>query len=136
MKLKGSGGLARIQIKDNFDELLLFIFLIISFTVYFLTNSDHFHDWHCVISGFLSFMFPCILSQEFPRSLHFYITNTGRKVWTENTFLSILPSTDFILYFQTVAELSVQVSEKSFPRCPSFLANSCMTSLKIIESTF
>lgn len=86
--------------KDNFDELLLFFFLIIiSFTFSFLTNSDHFHDWHCVISGILSFIFPCILSQEFTRSLHFYSTNTGRKVRTENTFLSILPSTDFILYF-------------------------------------
>ena len=34
MKLKGSVGLARIQIKTFFDELLLFIFLIISFTFY------------------------------------------------------------------------------------------------------
>ena len=31
------------------------------------------------VSGFLSFIFPCILSQEFPRSLQFYITNTGEK---------------------------------------------------------
>ena len=136
MKLKGSGGLARIQIKTILMNCICLSFLIISVTFYFLTNSDHFHDWHYVISGFLSFMFPCILSQEFPRSLHFYVTNTGRKVRTENTILSILPSTDFILYFQTVAELSYQVSEKSFPRCPSFLASSCMTSSKIIESTF
>ncbi len=34
-----------------------------------------------------------------------------------------------------VEELA-QVSEKSLPRWPSFRASSCITSLKIIESTF
>ena len=89
MKLKGSGGLARIQIKTILMNCfcLSFLIIIISLTFYFLTNSDHFHDWHCVISGILSFIFPCILSQEFPRSLHFYSTNTGRK-WGQKTHFS------------------------------------------------
>ena len=79
MKLKGSGGLARIQIKTILMNCFCLSFQLFPSLFIFLPNLDHFHDWHCVISGFLSFMFPCILSQEFPRSLQFYITNTGEK---------------------------------------------------------
>ena len=61
--------------KDNF-------FLINFFVKYF--RHFIFYQYHTIsmigtVSGFLSFIFPCILSQEFPRSLQFYITNTGEK---------------------------------------------------------